>query len=477
MESRLETREKEVRGGRLEARDWMLGTRGWRLEVGSWILDVRWWRLEIRSWILEARKLWLSKTLSSNFYLLTSILIFLFISFVQETNAQTLDDYFKIALENNPELQSKYKEFESALQKIPQAKALPDPTFSVSALGQMTQTRTGQQMAIFSLSQMFPWFGTLKAQGDVYALMAEAKHQAFLDTRNILCYQVSAAYYPLYELNKWMIIEQENIQILESYKSIATIKFQNGMSSMVDVLRVDIMLKEASTNLSILKQKKRPFETRFNMLLSRNATAVIAIADSLELPQIANDYRRDSLLINNPLLTELDLKIKANEVSEKVAIKQGMPKLGVGFQYISVAQRTDANLPQNGQDAFMPMFTMSLPIFRAKYKAAQKEAQLMQASFTLKKQAVNNSLISNYEMTLFEIQKQNNLLHLYDQQIIESQQSLNLLFTGYGNSGKDFEEVLRMQQQLLKYQKMKATAMTEYQIALAELDYITAKSK
>jgi hypothetical protein len=52
---------------------------------------------------------------------------------------------------------------------------------------------------------------------------------------------------------------------------------------------------------------------------------------------------------------------------------------------------------------------------------------------------------------------------------------LNLLFTSYGNSGKEFEEVLRMQQQLLKYEKMKATAEVQYQTALAKLNYITAK--
>jgi hypothetical protein len=50
------------------------------------------------------------------------------------------------------------------------------------------------------------------------------------------------------------------------------------------------------------------------------------------------------------------------------------------------------------------------------------------------------------------------------------------LFSAYGNSGKDFEEVLRMQQQLLKYEKMKATAETQYQTALAKLNYITAKT-
>lgn len=339
----------------------------------------------------------------------------------------------------------------------------------------MTQTRVGQQMARFSLSQMFPWFGTLKAEGDVMGLMADAKYQEFLDARNQLYYQVSAAYYPLYEINEWITVEKENTQILESYKSIANIKFQNGQGTMVDVLRVDIMLKDATTSLNILQQKKKPFETRFNKLLNRNETEPIIITDTLGLPEIMADYRKDSLLVNNPLLTELDVRIKASEASERLAIKQGMPKLGVGFEYIIVEPRMDMDVPQNGQDAYMPMVTMSLPIFRSKYKAAQKEAQLMQESFVLKKQDLSNRLTSNYEMTLFELQKQRELIQLYDDQILESQQSLNLLFTAYGNSGKDFEEVLRMQQQLLQYQKMKASALTEIHIALTEIDYITAK--
>src|SRR5680860_518238 len=78
-------------------------------------------------------------------------------------HAQTLDEYFKIAADNNPGLLSQRREFEAALQKVPQANSLPDPSFSVSAFGQMVETRVGPQQARFSLSQMFPWFGTLKA--------------------------------------------------------------------------------------------------------------------------------------------------------------------------------------------------------------------------------------------------------------------------------------------------------------------------
>ena len=86
-------------------------------------------------------------------------------------------------------------------------------------------------------------------------------------------------------------------------------------------------------------------------------------------------------------------------------------------------------------------------------------------------------LLSSYEMTWFKIQMQSEMIHLYEAQIAEAEQSLSLLYAAYGNSGSGFEEVLRMQQQVLKYQKMQATATAEYFIAIAELDYITAKSK
>ncbi|WP_339674988.1 TolC family protein [Cyclobacterium marinum] len=406
------------------------------------------------------------------------ILVFLGTSVSQ---AQVLDDYFKIAAENNPGLQAKYREFEAAIQKVEQVNTLPDPNFSFGYFISPVETRVGPQKARFSLTQMFPWFGTLRAQGNAAALMAEAKYQAFLDARNRLYYQVAAAYYPLYELNQWKEIERENIEILESYKTITNKKFENGVGTMVDFLRVDIMLKDAKTNLSILNDKEVPLLTRFNKLLNREEDALVIVEDSLFAQALPDNFRKDSLLTNNPMLEELDLKIASSEASEEVAYKQGLPKFGLGLDYVLVGERTDLAsdmaAPQgNGKNAMMPMVSVSIPIFRSKYKAAVKEAQLMQESYSLQKEDFANTLTSSYEMAWFEIQQQQELIDLYDQQIQESIQALNLLFTAYSNSGNEFEEVLRMQQQLLKYEKMKATAETQYQIALAKLNYLTAKT-
>ncbi|MGE4287825.1 MAG: TolC family protein [Salinivirgaceae bacterium] len=389
--------------------------------------------------------------------------------------AQALEDYYKIAAENNPGLLAMYKEYEAALQKVPQVSTLPDPTFSFGYFISPVETRVGPQQAKFSLTQMFPWFGTLKAQGDAAALMAEAKFQSFIDARNKLYFQVASAYYPLYELRDWMRIEQENIKILESYKTIANQKFKNSTGTMVDVLRVDIMLKDAKTNLSILRDKEKTLLTTFNKLLNRPENELVPISDTLKSENLSDYYRKDSLIAANPKLKALDLKLQSVEATELAAQKQGLPKLGVGLDYVMVGERTDISVPDNGKNVLMPMVSVSIPIFRAKYKASVKEAQLMQESYMLQKQEVANTLISEYETAWFQVQQQLQLLSLYEEQIQTTQQSLNLLFTSYGNSGKEFEEVLRMQQQLLKYRKMKATALVKYQISVKKINYLTSK--
>jgi cobalt-zinc-cadmium efflux system outer membrane protein len=135
------------------------------------------------------------------------------------------------------------------------------------------------------------------------------------------------------------------------------------------------------------------------------------------------------------------------------------------------------NISGNGRDALMPMITMSIPIFRKKYNAAIEESQLLQKSVQYQIEGTENQLITRYETSLFEADKSIQLDYLYSLQSQKTEQALNLLYTDYSNSGKDFEEVLRMQQQLLKYEMAQATVRTQFHIALAQLAYITAKSE
>jgi outer membrane protein TolC len=401
------------------------------------------------------------------------ILIIFILFFAYNVEGQSINDYYIIAAENNPELKAKYKEFEAAMQKIPQVSSLPDPNLSMGYFISPVETRLGPQNMRFSLTQIFPWFGTLKAQKNATTLMAESKYQAFLNAKNILYSQVATAYYPLYELVKLKEIEQENIKILESYKNIANAKFENGKGSLVDVLRVDIMIKDAQTNLEILTKKEPALTSWLNSILNRKYDEKIVVAQEIEVIELPIEYRKDSIT-TNPILQELELKKQASEVAIEVARKQGLPKLGLGLDYVLVGKGMN-NFPDSGKDIIMPMVSVSLPIFRKKYNAATKEAKLMQESYAFQKEAYENKLNGTYYKLVFELEKERDLLKLYEGQVLTLSKSLNLLFAYYSNANKDFEEVLRMQQELLKYQKMQLSSTSTFYIKLAELDYLTAK--
>ncbi|NEN23820.1 TolC family protein [Cryomorpha ignava] len=407
---------------------------------------------------------------------LKGFLFALTVFFSAQLSAQTLEDYYRIAAEDNPGLKAKYTDFEASLERVVQVNSLPDPTFSFGYFLSPVETRVGPQRAKFSLSQMFPWFGTLSARGDVATLNAEAKYQAFLDARNALYYQVSAIYYPLYELRELQEIEVGNIRILESFKTIATSKFENGSGSLADALRADITLQDAIVELAILQEKENGMHAAFNKLLNRPYNAAIEISDTLTVQNAPIVFQPDSILSRNPSLASLSLQAQAAEAQQIAAQKQGLPAFGVGIDYVLVDKRTDMDMPKNGQNVLMPMVTMSIPIFRGKYKGAIREAELLQESFELKKQDYSNSLLSSFHKVQFDLKKQTDLIALYRRQVVTTQQTMNLLLSAYANSGNDFEDVLNIQKQLLKYQRTLVNALVQYNISFAEMDYIMSRN-
>lgn len=407
-----------------------------------------------------------------------NILIILCISvgFNALVKAQSLDYYQELAAKNNPSIQAAYKNFEVALQRVAQASDLPDPNLSLGYFIAPVETRVGPQKMKLSLSEMFPWFGTLKAKKQEATLLADANYQLFLNAQNLLYFKVASAFYPIVELEYLMALERENIQILSSYKEIAQMKFQNGKGALVDVLRADMILQDALTNLQILEKKESPLKAALNALINRPVDAEIKVASTAFYSGLNADLEQKFSIDSNPLLEASALKVKAAKVNETIAVKQGLPKLGVGIDYVFLDERPDISLADNGKNVFMPMFSMSLPVFRAKHNAAKKSALLKTEAFNLQKQALKNSLEASVDMELFKLKQQADLIDLYQNQILSTEQSLRLLYTSYGNSGSGFEEVLRMQQQELKYEKLKITTTTQYWISKEKMGYLTSKN-
>ena len=56
------------------------------------------------------------------------------------------------------------------------------------------------------------------------------------------------------------------MRLLASFKTTALQKFENRMGSMVDVIRVDLLLNEARTQLEVLDKQEASLTSRFSLL-------------------------------------------------------------------------------------------------------------------------------------------------------------------------------------------------------------------
>jgi len=388
--------------------------------------------------------------------------------------AQALQSYQQQALAQNPSLQAKHKEFEAAMTKVNQVNSLPDPTISIGYFISPVETRLGPQRARLSLTQMFPWFGTLKAQGDATALQAEATYEQFLNAQYRIKFEVAKAYFPLVELHRLIAIQKKNLRVLYDWKQLVITQYENGKISLADVLRLGVFIQEMETELDLMQGREKPLTVGFNRLLNREDTAAIEVDQVLAptlttLPQEVN-------WSNHPMVREYGKRIDSREKQALAIQKQSLPKIGAGIDYVMISERTDMSVPDSGKDALMPMVSMSIPIFRKKYTSAIKETQLQVEGYQQAIMATQNDLTSQYEQLIYEVQRENELIHLYGIQTIETEKIQQLMLTAFSNSGQDLDELLRIQMQLLTYQMKQVKAETRLHVINENINYLLAGS-
>tara|TARA_R110002033_G_scaffold155892_2_gene192148 strand:+ start:3807 stop:5048 length:1242 start_codon:yes stop_codon:yes gene_type:complete len=398
---------------------------------------------------------------------------------VQTARAQQeLDGYLKIAAENSPELRATFNEYMAAMEKVPQVGTLPDPQAAFGYFIQPAETRVGPQRANFGLAQSFPWFGLLSARADVATDFAKAKYEEFENTKSNLFFEVKTAYYNYYFIEKAIEITKENIEILEVFKRLSLVKIEAGTATVVDELRVELELNDLENQLALFLDTKDVFQVKFNNLLDRDENAEIIVPDLLWQDDMPLDQLQmlDEIYASNHQLKGLDHKINAFMNQEVVAKKEGLPKFNVGLSYTIVGNNPMSTVSDNGKDVFVfPSVGVTIPLYRKKYKALISEAKYMQEAEISRKEDKKNTLGTIYENTLKEFRDGNRRIALNLNQSNIAKKVLDLLIITYSTNSKDFEEVLRIERDLLRYELEYEKALADKNASIAFMNYLIGK--
>ncbi len=398
--------------------------------------------------------------------------LFILIFLGSGLEAQTsMSDYLRIAAEQNPGLKAKYNLYLAALESVNQQAVLPDPTLSFGYFISPVETRVGPQRFKLSIAQMFPWKGTLKTREKASAAMAKVRFEEFQESKNQLFLKVKNQWIALYELKEEIKITRANLEILKSYEPITKTKYEANLVSLADLIRVQIKVEDAETQLKLLELKRTPLLSDFNTLLNRALDTPVDTNEVLDNKQ--PDLLLDSALVNQPRITAAQAGLEAADAQITLAELKRMPNLGFGLDYAFVGKRNDINVPDNGKDILMPMVSVSLPIFGKKNASMKKEAELRKESLSAGLEMVQNEVKNQWTKTQYQIDKSETELGLYQAEIEKTNLLLRVLTTEYSNDNRNFEELLITQQHLLQLQLAQIRAGVEYQEARFQKEYLT----
>jgi outer membrane protein TolC len=386
-----------------------------------------------------------------------------------------LNNYLQTAAENNPGLKAKFNEYMAALEVAPQVKALPDPQVAFGYFIKPVETKAGPQEFKISASQMFPWFGTLKAKENAAIQLAKAKYEVFEEAKSKLFNDVRSTYYNVYFNNKAITITAENIDILNIFQRLAYIKVEAGLVSAVDEYRIEMEIGDLENQLALLKDKQYVLDVMFNNQLNLDNNEPVIVPEKLWTNDfiLSKQTALDSILLNNHQLLSIDLQSEALRYEREVAGKSGKPDFNIGLDY-TIVGKGDNN--SAGTDAFLfPKIGMTIPLYRNKYKAMVQEVIYLETAKENEKVNQINVLETLFENGWKEYRDANRRLVLYESQLYLAQKSLTLLETDYATGNKNFEEILRMERKFLKYNLELEKARADKQAAISFITYLMGK--
>lgn len=389
-------------------------------------------------------------------------------------NSQSLNDYLTIASENNPELQAMQYRYESALEKINEVGSLPNTTISIGYFIQPVETRVGAQKAKISASQMLPWFGALGVKKESATYMASAELNNFDFAKRRLFLDLKTAYYELYELIESAKIIRESITIFNTFENLALTELENNRSTMVDVLKIRMEKNELENQLNSIQQNLNAKQIAFNLLLNREAISKMTIVEEIIID--TSEVFNQQLISNNPKILQLDNLKNASEKAEKAVNKDGLPSFGIGLDYGFIQARNVENLTDNGKDIIMPMATVSFPLFSKKYSSKQKQLQLDQKAIESRKLTTHNRLNSLFESANGNYKNAINSIETQKENINDAKSAKKVLLSAYETSKVDFEQLLEIQQLLLKFQLKKVVSEKQYGIQKSTLEFLTKEN-
>ncbi|QEG35786.1 TolC family protein [Bythopirellula goksoeyrii] len=387
-----------------------------------------------------------------------------------------LHEIIAAAIDSHPSIIAARQRVAAAANRIPQARALPDPVLANSlwpVREQSPQTASGRISSQLSLKQGVPWPGKLYTQEAIAShelVMAEAE---LANSVQEIKEAVQLAYYELWLYEEATSIVEANQALARNLIKVSEARYRAG-GSQQDVVRAELETEKLEDQLISLRRSKEeakadlgtlvrnPLDFQFTKLEEPNTQRIPLALDEL----VESSHRC------NPNLMSLVAEKSRDRDRRKLARLKNYPDFEFGLMWAQISDDHDALSPvANGRDSLGINVAITLPIWREKIDSGREEAKHTFKSTAARYEAGWDELRGMLRRLVAAADALAEQIALYEQTLIpRTEQNLELATADYRAERGDFFGVVDVYEELLTHRLQLARAKASLAGTIAQIE-------
>lgn len=425
-----------------------------------------------------------------------------------------LSAYLQESAANHPKLKALYAEWQAALKRIPQAKALDDPMFSYA---QFVKSRMEQFTMM--IEQKLPWFGTRKLRGEQAAAEAEAARLGMFAERNRLFAALKEAYFEYAYLAEQIRVTDAQLELISYAEETVRNKYSFGMATQDEVLRIQTEQASVQDMRAQMEQMRPALAAKLNETLGRPLTDEVPWPQAAAFPPEPPGRALLAELVRarHPDILAMDSTIDSRETGVALAKRKNYPDVTFRVEYMNaryagrmkedplspgrlmtyknLVDTATSTMPFDAvntaigvydagiysapgdppDDKVAVGFSVNLPVWRKRIHGGVQEALQMVNAAEHGKEAAARSLESEAQMALFEIQDAERRHALYSENLIpKATDTYAAIQAAYASGMGDasFLDMLNSEKNLLEFALEQVRSIRDLQQASARLEML-----
>jgi outer membrane protein TolC len=394
------------------------------------------------------------------------------------SHAAPLGAALEYAFNANGEIESAYREWRAALERVPQAGSKSDPRLEFNVLLGLDQLKSfTENLKNVSLmiggEQEVTRGERLEARGTQALALTQQAGEKFRAAKFKLQRDVTDVYARLALNEELRGITSDTLRLLKQSYDIAGHRYHvMSETPLTDLQKFEIEIGRTESEQRGLALKREQLMAELNGVLNRPALAPLGRVSvpAIAAPQLDAPTLLQHAAANNPELAALRKEIETRGSGQVLAELERKPDYTLkgsvgGFKPFYPA------LPE-----LQAGFAMNLPINRERIRAGIAEALAMRQASEAELRARTADTQSRLVQALVQLRDAERVRHDFADDIIPAaERFLTTQFNTYGSGAGDYLEILDTQRTLIDLRRMLAQARADRLRALAELEQLAGE--